>query len=242
MKKSILLFVLLPLIISFSCNRRKKQDAPTTLPYKIVHQEKKVLDSLYFQLDIQNPLFVANNSNEVDLHDLNNAIQQFLDSAMVYFWGTDTAGARKMIDETGASGYFMLLNNYEIKDTSAKVISLKFETYSYALGAHGFTAFTTFNFDVPERKFIQLTDLIDVSEPEKMLAMDSLLIKYLDDPEDCFTTEPFADENFNRFTISSEYLSFFFEAYELGAYSCGSAEIRIPIAELKSADLWLLKE
>jgi len=239
MKRQYFFVGLVVISLLFSCNRAKKQEQTGKLSYTIEHMELLMVDSLYYQIDIQQPRFVSEAGAELPLSKLNVAIQQFLDTATTYFWGTDTTGARQIIDETGASGYFILMNRYFVKDTTDHLISLMMETYSYALGAHGFTAITTFNYDLKEDRFLELSDFVDLSSPENMEEMEICLISYLYDPEECFSMLPGVDVDFKRFAVSPENLIFYYEAYELGAYSCGNAEISVPIEELKTAGLWI---
>jgi hypothetical protein len=239
MKKQYLFFGLVIISCIFSCNRTKKKEQTGKLPYAIEHMEVLMVDSLYYQIDIQQPRFVSEAGADLPIAELNAAIQQFLDTATTYFWGTDTTGARQIIDETGASGYFILMNRYFVKDTTEHMISLMMESYSYALGAHGFTAITTFNYDLIEGRLLELSDFVDLSTPENMEEMEICLVSYLDDPEECFSMLPGVDADFKRFAVSPENLIFYYEAYELGAYSCGNAEISVPIEELKTAGLWI---
>jgi len=239
MKRQYFFVGLVAISLIFSCNRAKKQKQTGKLPYTIEHLEMLRVDSLYYLIDIQQPRFVADTGVNLPFADLNVAIQQFLDTATTHFWGTDTTGARQIIDETGASGYFILMNRYFVKDTTENLISLMMETYSYALGAHGFTAITTFNYDLKEGRFLELSDFVDLSTPENMEEMEICLISYLYDPEECFSMLPGVEDDFKRFAISPENLIFYYEAYELGAYSCGAAEISVPIDELKAAGLWI---
>ncbi|MBE0639430.1 MAG: DUF3298 domain-containing protein [Bacteroidales bacterium] len=226
------------LFTSFSCRLFNTKAEIVGLPYTLSHQEMTAMDSLYFQIDIQNTVFIPDDPSNGDLVELNTAMSTFLDETMVRFWSTDTVGARKMIQETGASGYFILMNRYEVMDTTNALISVKFETYSYALGAHGFTAITTFNFDLINNRMLKLDDLVDVSVPDKMIELENLLAKHLENPDSCFFTKPTVGNDFTRFAIDPGHVVFYFEAYELGPYSCGTATIKVPIEELKTAGLY----
>ncbi len=239
MKKQYIFVGLVALSFIFSCNRVKKQEQTGKLLYSIEQLEVLIVDSLYYQIDIQQPRFVPEANADLPIADLNLAIQYFLDTVTTYFWGTDTAGVKQIINETGASGHFVLTNRYFIKDTTDLMISLMMETYSYALGAHGFTAITTYNYDLREGRFLYLPDFVDLSTPENREELEICLVSYLDDPEECFSMLPGVDADFKRFAVTPEHLIFYYEAYELGAYSCGAAEISVPIEELKTAGLWI---
>lgn len=237
-KASIFTLVFTFLILSFSCRYFWTRPSDGTLAYKIIHSESTYGDSVYYKIDLKKPIFVHNDSLDASLKELNHAMESFLDTATFYFWGTDTTGAIEIVKETGTSGFYLLINNYRILDSTNKIISVVFETYSYALGAHGFTAITTFNFDIRSKKMLEVSDIIDFSKPENQEILNKLLAKFLVDGQDCFDVEPFADKNFSRFALDPEHVVFFYEAYELGAYACGSAEVKIPKAELTVAGIY----
>lgn len=237
-KASILAMLITVLILSFSCRYFRKNPSDGKLIYKFMHRELMYGDSVYYKIDLKRPVFILNDSLDHSLNELNHAMESFLDTAAVYFWGTDTTGAVEIVKETGTSGFYLLLNNYRIMDTTNITISVVFETYSYALGAHGFTAITTFNFDLRNKKLLEIGDIIDFSKHENQVVLNQLLAKFLVDEQNCFDTEPEADKNFSRFALDPDNVVFFYEAYELGAYACGSAEIKIPKAELTAAGIF----
>lgn len=242
MKNYLLLSITVVLLLTtFSCRFLKKKTEISGLPYTTIHQEVKKVDSLYYKIEIQYPVFESKDTSALNLGELNTAISSFLDKAMVYFWSTDTLGAKKMIQETGASGYFILMNKYQVMDSTTSRISVMFETYSYALGAHGFTAITTFNYDLVNGKMLGLSDLIDFSDPGKQKELESFLDKHLENPDSCFYMKPTIDPDFKRFAVAPDHLLFYYEAYELGPYSCGTATIKIPIEELKASGLFIIE-
>jgi len=238
MRKLSFTALVLLLILSFSCRYFRKKPAETNLLYKTLVSEIIAGDSVYYKIDLKKPVFVLNDSLDASLKELNQAMESFLDTATFYFWGTDTTGAIEIVKETGTSGFYLLMNNYRILDSTDKIISVVFETYSYALGAHGFTAITTFNYDLRRKKMLEVGDLIDFSKPDSQEVLNNLLKKYLVDEQNCFDVEPFADKDFSRFALDPDHVVFFYEAYELGAYACGSAEIKIPKAELTLAGIF----
>ena len=207
--------------------------------YTIIEQSKIVGDTAIYTIDLQYPLFKSSiNVVNIGLETLNKTMETFLDTAARYYWGTDTEDARKVIEETGTSGKYELMNRYEILSKDVALISVKFETYSYALGAHGFTALTTFNFDVKNGKFLKLTDFVNFDTPENLKTMNNLLAKYFENPSNCFDKEPSVTTEYKKFGKEPLYLVFYFEAYELGPYCCGAATIKIPITVVKEAGIW----
>jgi len=154
----------------------------------------------------------------------------------------DADRAIKIIQETEASGKYELFNRYNILDTTNNLICLKFETYSFALGAHGFTAINTWNFDLGTGQFLKLADVVDISDETKLMQFNQMLVTSFVNPEDCFNEEPKIDNANNKFAITPDFLVVYFEAYELGPYYCGSAEILVSINDLKKAGLWKLAD
>ena len=234
-------WLVMVMVLLIACNQTPPENSKPE--YTIIEQSKIIGDTNFFSIDLQYPSFVAskNNSNS-NLETLNKSMETFLDTASRYFWGTDTEGARKTIRETGSRGKYELMNRYEILCKDVSLISVKFETYSYALGAHGFTALTTYNFDVKSGNFLKLTDLVNLDTPGNLQTLNNLLLKHFENPVNCFDKEPAVTTDWTKFGKEPSNLVFYFEAYELGPYSCGAATIKIPIIALKEAGIWKWKE
>jgi hypothetical protein len=196
-------------------------------------------DTAYYSIRMQYPVFSSDDKvKHESLEGLNNKITSFLDTAAQYYWGINTTAIVHFLKESGSAGRYELINNYSILDSTQNLISLKMETYSYALGAHGFNALHTYNWDLSGNKLLKLDDLLDLSSPEKNALLNELLQKNFVDPEDCFNDLPTADKDFELFGLEPGFLVFFYQAYDLGAYSCGEATVRISLDELRDADLW----
>jgi len=235
------LLLLMAIAIVFACHRKPSDKYKPE--YSMVEQAKIIGDTGYFSIDLEYPLFNSTDNSKNQSFDLlNKKMETFLDTAATYYWGTDTNGARKLIDETGSHGKYELMNRYEALSKDVNLISVKFETYSYALGAHGYTAITTFNFDVKNSKFLKLTDLISINTAEEQNTLNALLVKYLENPQQCFDKDPEAGKGFERFGVTAENMIFYFEAYELGAYYCGAAAIKVPIKVLIESGIWKWQE
>lgn len=237
MKKLVVLLSILAIVSGCRFWKGKKQ----SLPYSVLENKKAVEDTAYYKVFKNFPEFISQEKKtKKNLTILNQAIVNFTDTLEQYYWGTNPEGAKQIKNETQAAGIFELLNKYQILDTTHRFISIKFETYSYALGAHGFTGINTFNFDIKNNRFIQLTDIISFTKPENLIQLNNLVQKNFKNPDSCFNTQPAVSPDFNKFGISREYLYLYYEAYELGAYYCGSATIKIPVNELKEYELWVL--
>jgi len=236
MKVGNFVVLLVILVFALSCNNTNNAfDAKT---YRVIESNSLIEDTAYYSIDIEYPYFVADGNEGQGLDTLNEAIQSFLDSAARYYWGVEPDSAVVLIDETGTAGKYVLDNKYQLLDTTPDVISILMETYSYALGAHGFTALHTYNFNVKERRFIAIGDLLDLSKPGNTDQLNQLLAKNFVNPKDCFNDKPTANSHYELFGIENGSLAFYYEAYTLGPYYCGWAKVLVSIEELKTAGLW----
>jgi hypothetical protein len=234
--KAINYFVFSALVLlAWSCGSESNTNESKS--YTLIDSHRVIEDSAYYEIDLEFPVFVGN-EGENSLDELNSAISEFLDTAAIYYWGIPPDSVRAEIEKSEASGTYVLNNKYTVLDTSAHRISIMMETYSYALGAHGFTALHTYNFDVEHNKMLNIGDIIDLSNEKNIVTLNALLAANFDNPEDCFTRSPSADADFQLFGLRPENLVFYYEAYELGAYSCGMAKVSIPISSLIEAGLW----
>lgn len=206
--------------------------------YRIVESSSAIEDTAYYSIKVEYPVFISDDENNTVFAQLNHRIDAFLDTAASYYWGTSMDSAKQIIDETGASGQFILENDYEILDTTARLISLKLETYSFALGAHGFTAIHIYNYDVENQRFLKITDILNLDSPGNVGLLNDLLFQYFMNTDDCFNRNPAAGADFELFGLEPGNIVFYYEAYELGAYYCGMAAIRVPYQALKDAGLW----
>lgn len=239
MKAKRILFFSLLIFGIFSCiNQHENKNLKA---YRIIENNHTVEDSLYYTIKLEYPVFIAEDNENKGPDLLNQRIETLLDTAARYYWGIDIDSARLLIDESGTSGKFELYNSYQILDTTPDLISIFMETYSYALGAHGFTALHTFNFDLKQNKFLKLEDVLDVSSDQNISKLNELLAANFQNPDDCFNDIPSAGKDFELFGIEQEHLAFYYEAYSLGAYYCGMAKVSVPIDAFKNAGLWKLE-
>lgn len=228
---------IIALLIAASCGRTSEKEDPS-LGFTVIHKEKSVQDSLYFKIDIAYPFFVCDDTLSCSFEKLNNAIDAYLDTAVQFYWGADMEEVYRIIDETDTHGYFIFDNKYQITDSTRRYVSMVFHSYSYALGAHGFTAITTFNFDIEENQLISLSDLLDISTDEKAATLNNLLSENFKNPDGCFFNEPTAGGDFQRFGMEPDSLIFYYEAYELGAYSCGQPVVKLSVEDVRESGLW----
>jgi hypothetical protein len=219
-----------------ACNQRQADEKP--ILYSTIEQSIITGDTAYYSIKLEFPVFKGDQpADDTLLEPLNRSIENFLDTAARFYWQMEVKDVPAYIESVETSGKFELQNNYEILLSTPDTISLKLETYSYALGAHGFTAFHTYNYDIRHQHFIALDEVLDLSSDENIKKVDELLARYFENPEDCFTQVPAVEMDEQLWGFRPEYLVFFYEAYDLGAYVCGSAEVKIPLAELRKQNL-----
>lgn len=226
-------------LLAWSCDSESNTNENKS--YTLIDSHRMIEDSAYYEIDLEFPVFVGKDDKN-SLDELNSAIGELLDTAAIYYWGIPPDSVKAEIESTEASGTYVLNNKYTVLDTSAHRISIMMETYSYALGAHGFTALHTYTFDVEHSKMLTIGDILDLSDEENIASLNALLVENFENPEDCFTLPPSADANFQLFGLTPENLVFYYEAYELGAYSCGMAKVSVPISSLIEAGLWKEKD
>lgn len=232
-------WILLIILASIAGACRNLPEADKELGYRIVEMDRVIEDTAYYSIRMQYPDFSSDDKVKNEgLEVLNNKITSFLDTASHYYWGINTTAIVHFLKQSGSLGKYELINTYTILDSTQALISLKMETYSYALGAHGFNALHTYNWDLANNKMLKLEDVLDLSSPEKNNVLNKLLQENFVNPEGCFNDLPTADKDFDLFGLESGFLVFFYEAYELGAYSCGEASVRISLDELRDAGLW----
>ena len=115
-------------------------------------------------------------------------------------------------------------------------VSSRLSIYTFTGGAHGMTTYQAFNYDVKQKKLLTNEQVIDYTKSD---TVNRLLKKHFNNPGQCFHTEPTLAA-VNAITFTDETVCFLYEAYVLGAYACGVAEVNVPRKELGSA--FILRE
>ncbi len=110
-------------------------------------------------------------------------------------------------------------------------VSVRLTVYEFRGGAHGMTAFHSFNYDVKNQKLLTNEEILDYG---KSAVVDAGLKANFENPDGCFNLEPtLADATVVN--VTPESLCFTYEQYVLGPYACGVAEVEVPRATLKEA-------
>jgi hypothetical protein len=135
-----------------------------------------------------------------------------------------------------------LTTKYEVMYESNELVSIKFETFSYARGsAHPMTLYSGFSYLLGEEREVTISGLFSNTEnvlselstkaEEKLKTM--LGEMYM---EDFAKTglEP-KEENFKDFYVSKDGITFIFNVYQVAPYAAGPQFIFFPWSEISNA-------
>jgi hypothetical protein len=190
---------------------------------------EKTIESKYYRISNNSVVFKKNGE---PIKVINDSIDSFIKSEIRIFINSIDDDIKELIDNDETSGKYRLNIVTEHFITTYGFISTIIELNHYTLGAHGNSVFKSINYDIVNKKFINLSDLFNTNDNNKLEQFNKLLNRYLVNTDSCFTIKPEIDNSFNTFTIQEDSIAVYFAPYELGAYACGSAEILIPINEL----------
>ena len=140
-------------------------------------------------------------------------------------------------DELIGGGEYETINSLELFDYNQPVISISQNYYEYAGGAHGNGGREFINYDIKEKKEIELSDIVDVNN-SKFLNIALMEYKKSENllPNDSLTEAWWFDNNFTlseNFAITSNALLFHYNAYEIKPYAAGMTEFLLPYNKIK---------
>ena len=113
---------------------------------------------------------------------------------------------------------------------ATNMVSVRFLIYTFTGGAHGNTSIISYNL-LPDKK--KKLEKADIFKNEEQAKIDALLSKYFKNQDSCFSMMPTL-ELASVVNFSKDSVFFTYENYVLGPYSCGRAEVSVPIVEIKS--------
>ncbi len=142
--------------------------------------------------------------------------------------------AGEVVDEFPKDGEkFELQASWKPAQVNADFISILISISAYAGGAHGYENLYSFNYDVKNKKEISLA-LLFPNDPNYLKTISEFsrvaLHKQFRDNNDSMLidgTEP-TRENFNIFTFTPSYITFYFSQYQVGPYVIGSPSVVMP--------------
>lgn len=133
-----------------------------------------------------------------------------------------------------------LQTNYEVYSFSDSVRSIVFTVTGYSGGAHPYSFFQTFTFDLAGERQILLMDLfqpgIDPLAVISPMVHADLMTQMADfgDAQWIETGTGTNPDNYQRFALTDEALIFFFDAYQVAPYAAGPFEVSLPLENIAS--------
>ena len=132
----------------------------------------------------------------------------------------------------------------EVLYQSPDIVSIGLKNFSYTGGAHPNSYFDLLNFDLREKKMLQLGDLInDLASFETIVEKHFRKYHQLDEKADFNKAGFFWDGAFSlpaNYALKEEGIYLYYNKYEVAPYAVGATELLIPWRELKGVlvDKW----
>lgn len=114
-------------------------------------------------------------------------------------------------------------------------VGVLFKVYEYTLGAHGSTYFIGKVMNLETQRMISLGDFLSLENNNQKKALQNLIKAHVEIDDYCEI--PMLDGDFTNFIIGGNQLVIGFGSYDLGAFSCGSRVVQIPLSELQEVGL-----
>jgi hypothetical protein len=161
-------------------------------------------------------------------------VQDFLLVTRDEFWNYAIESLNTMFNR------WFLQIDYEEYAFSDNVRSILFTVGGYSGGAHPYSYYQTFTFDLAGQRQVTLMDMFQPnSDPLAVIAPlveQDLLAQMVDFAdaqwiEDGTGTNP---DNYQRFVLTDEALIFFFDPYQVAPYAAGPFEVSIPLGNISS--------
>ncbi|MDD5098421.1 MAG: DUF333 domain-containing protein [Candidatus Pacebacteria bacterium] len=224
------LFILVPLQendLSGEIERIKKTFT-ITKPYIFSEESKE--NGANYTVEVKYPYLGAVDDMKVNV-DINN------------FIGNIITNFKEQVSKPDAwKGSNTLKIFYDPYEINKGYISLRFEVAEYTGGARPLITSYSFNYDLKNRKILNLSDIFDSSKNYIQMISDKS-IQYLLKLNE---TESFSDkewieegaspikQNYKIFTFNKDAIVFYFDEYQVAPYSSGRQQVIIPFSEIKN--------
>lgn len=168
-------------------------------------------------------------------------------------YDTQTAGENIPKTPKNDEDKFYFFSNFTIIQSNSSYISFVLKYGGFNGGAHGYENITSFNYDVKNKKIIELKDIFSnnsqylnyistksrdylkkefatVSEEDKKNSAPEAIKEYINNIVEMIEsgTEP-KEENFWVFTFTKDKIRIYFAQYQVGPYVIGMPEVEIDI-------------
>jgi hypothetical protein len=263
MQKNILLILLLRgylalLIVGCGKKTSSRDVLPFTFESKHIERDlvtlylrkadSSVIDTVHHILFISYPV-ISDWENEEAQFTFNTWVKNLVDENTALFEKEmlpKDYQEKVWLDSAEASMYFSigkntsLYINYQPGIVNEDFIAIQFAFDAFYGGAHGVKYFRQLNFDVANKKVLQLPDLfIDKSDyltPISAYCRNDLLSRVDKIGSDSLmVAEGLSPElaNFNDFELTSQGIKIYFPPYQVAPYASGPQEVKIPYAVLE---------
>jgi len=163
------------------------------------------------------------------------AVDQFLQQQRQAFFAP--LGDPEFYYSPGTLSLYVDYEEYPYSDT---ITGLKFNISTYSGGAHPFSFFQTFTFDLGAQRVLSLDDLfLPGSDPLAVIGplVEQSLATQLTDMTDAdwihtgTGTDP---ANYQNWILTPGTLTFYFPPYQVAAYAAGPQTVSLPLADLSA--------
>ena len=168
-----------------------------------------------------------------EIKELNTAINNFFETYKKEFRGLIDEDIKFEMDSGFIAGKYATTVTTRYFILKSGIISVFFDVSYYTLGAHGNINFISYHYDTKTDKFVDIGTIANIKGQDDLDRFNDLLKRYFINTDGCFDITPNIETiDYNMFYVDNEYITVVFPPYTLGSYSCGVAEIKIPLNDL----------
>lgn len=246
-------FIYLFIILSAACSDEEKEEAQyLLLPLKdeipLIEGDK---DSIRYRIEFNIPQLTSYpDSNIIEIVNFeinrlyfepegifitNNPQQNFFNlmEPLSRYYRKEGIAFKKKFPAAAASLNYELMKGGSFVYNKNKLLSLSFETYDYAGGAHGVNTIQYYHFDMNTGRIFGLSDLFEEEGQKKLLELVSAKCEIMKKDKNSEVFEESEIESCNNFYFDDENFYFVYNPYEIGPYSAGYISISLPIKEIR---------
>jgi hypothetical protein len=242
------------------CNKKtgNKGDLPFTFETKHIERDlatlwlrksdSSVVDTTHHTLSIHYPV-ISDWENEEAQQVFNTLVKNIVDENIAMFEKEMIPSdyqEKIWLDSAEAADYYSIGKNTSLDINylpgiiSEDFIAIQFAFDAFYGGAHGMQYFQQLNFDVANKKVLQLSDLFipdaDYLAQLSAYCRNDLLSRVNEIGSDSTMVELGVEPilaNFKDFELTSQGIKIYFLPYQVAPYSSGPQEVKIPYANLE---------
>ncbi|WP_250630273.1 DUF3298 and DUF4163 domain-containing protein [Rhodoflexus caldus] len=242
------------------CNKKTgdKGDLPFTFEAKHIERDlatlwlrksdSSVVDTTHHILSIHYPV-ISDWENEEAQQIFNTLVKNIVDENIAMFEKEMVPGdyqEKVWLDSAEAANYISIGKNTSLHINylpgiiNEDFIAVQFAFDAFYGGAHGMQYFQQLNFDVSNKKILQLSDLFipnaDYLAQLSAYCRNDLLSRVNEIGSDSTMIEQGVEPvlaNFKDFELTSQGIKIYFSPYQVAPYASGPQEVKIPYANLE---------